>query len=239
MGLLFKWIWRFLNNESDLWISLVKSIYGVDGGIGPSPSRPHYRSTWNSILCAIKRLKVYGIDLLSYCKRMVGNGISTRFWYDVWCGNQPLNVQFPRIFCLDLDKNCSIASRVAIPDWHLVLRRPPRGGAEFSQMEALITLIGTFCLSDKSDYWSWSLGGIESFSVASVRSLVDAVTLGPPTDVTPWNNCLPIKVNVFVWRLMLNKLPTRFNLDRRNINVDSLLCPNCLVDIETSNHIFF
>ncbi|GKB51195.1 RNA-directed DNA polymerase, eukaryota, reverse transcriptase zinc-binding domain protein, partial [Tanacetum coccineum] len=58
-------------------------------------------------------------------------------------------------------------------------------------------------------------------------------------DATPWNQYLPIKVNVFVWRLMLNRLPSRVNLDRRNIEVDSLLCPSCLEDVETINHTFF
>nr|GEW73535.1 putative RNA-directed DNA polymerase, eukaryota, reverse transcriptase zinc-binding domain protein [Tanacetum cinerariifolium] len=39
---------------------------------------------------------------------------------------------------------------------------------------------------------------IEGFSVASVRGLVDSVMLGNGHDATPWNQYLPIKVNVFV-----------------------------------------
>ncbi|GJX36970.1 gypsy type transposase [Tanacetum coccineum] len=38
---------------------------------------------------------------------------------------------------------------------------------------------------------------------------------------------------------MLNRLPSRVNLDKRNIEVDSLLCPSCLEDVETINHTFF
>nr|GEU37706.1 RNA-directed DNA polymerase, eukaryota [Tanacetum cinerariifolium] len=40
-------------------------------------------------------------------------------------------------------------------------------------------------------------------------------------------------------RLSLNKLPSRVNLDRRGIDVDSLLCPICHEDVEMVNHIFF
>ncbi|GKE47357.1 RNA-directed DNA polymerase, eukaryota, partial [Tanacetum coccineum] len=38
---------------------------------------------------------------------------------------------------------------------------------------------------------------------------------------------------------MLNRLPSRVNLDKRNIEVSSLLCPSCLDDLETVNHTFF
>ena len=30
--LLFKWIWRFLQNTHDLWIKIIKTIYGQHGG---------------------------------------------------------------------------------------------------------------------------------------------------------------------------------------------------------------
>nr|GEV00687.1 reverse transcriptase domain-containing protein [Tanacetum cinerariifolium] len=49
----------------------------------------------------------------------------------------------------------------------------------------------------------------------------------------------PIKVNVFMWRLKLNRLPSRVNLDQKGIDIGSNLCPNCLEDIKTVNHIFF
>ncbi|GKA39865.1 RNA-directed DNA polymerase, eukaryota, reverse transcriptase zinc-binding domain protein [Tanacetum coccineum] len=39
--------------------------------------------------------------------------------------------------------------------------------------------------------------------------------------------------------LLLNKLPSRVNLDRRGIDVQSILCPICNDDVETVNHIFF
>ncbi|GJX71225.1 putative RNA-directed DNA polymerase, eukaryota, reverse transcriptase zinc-binding domain protein [Tanacetum coccineum] len=33
VGLLFKWIWRFMQNSSDLWARVIKAIYGHNGGI--------------------------------------------------------------------------------------------------------------------------------------------------------------------------------------------------------------
>nr|GEY16528.1 RNA-directed DNA polymerase, eukaryota, reverse transcriptase zinc-binding domain protein [Tanacetum cinerariifolium] len=51
----------------------------------------------------------------------IGNRASCRFWEDIWCGNQPLKVQFSRIFQLELEKNCFIADRIGSVDWHDVL----------------------------------------------------------------------------------------------------------------------
>ncbi|GKF26677.1 RNA-directed DNA polymerase, eukaryota, reverse transcriptase zinc-binding domain protein, partial [Tanacetum coccineum] len=72
-----------------------------------------------------------------------------------------------------------------------------------------------------------------------VCSLLDSCTLDDGSSATQWNNMIPIKVNIFLWRLSLNKLPSRMNLDRKGIEVDSLLCPICHEDVETDNHTFF
>ena len=51
--------------------------------------------------------------------------------------------------------------------------------------------------------------------------------------------CVPIKVNVFMWRLRLDKLPTLVNMDRKGIEVASLLCPVCNEHVESVDHLFF
>ncbi|GJQ89789.1 RNA-directed DNA polymerase, eukaryota, reverse transcriptase zinc-binding domain protein [Tanacetum coccineum] len=120
----------------------------------------------------------------------------------------------------------------------LVLRRDPRGGIETSQFNALKAAIGCVTLSDKRDSWKWSLNDCNGFSVASVRDLVDIHTLVVDIEATRWNRFIPIKVNVLLWRLKLNRLPSRVNLDRKGIDIGSILCPICHEDIETVNHIF-
>ncbi|GKD93725.1 RNA-directed DNA polymerase, eukaryota, reverse transcriptase zinc-binding domain protein, partial [Tanacetum coccineum] len=134
---------------------------------------------------------------------------------------------------------CYIASHIGLQDWTLVLRRNPRGCEESGQFNALKNVIGNISLTDHRDYWQWSLGGSAGFTVASIRSLVDSHSLDIGNEATHWNRSLPIKVNVFLWRLKINKLPSMVNLDRRGIEVSSLLCPSCLGDLETVNHTFF
>ncbi|GKE12104.1 RNA-directed DNA polymerase, eukaryota, reverse transcriptase zinc-binding domain protein, partial [Tanacetum coccineum] len=107
------------------------------------------------------------------------------------------------------------------------------------KFDALNSSIGNVLLTDQCDSWQWNLDVVAGFSVAFVRSLVDDTTLHGDLVATRWNCNIPIKINVFLWRLYLNKLPSKVNLDRKGVEVGSILCPSCLLDVETVNHIFF
>ncbi|GJT32140.1 RNA-directed DNA polymerase, eukaryota, reverse transcriptase zinc-binding domain protein [Tanacetum coccineum] len=48
-----------------------------------------------------------------------------------------------------------------------------------------------------------------------------------------------VSFNVFLWRMLLDRLPTRTNLYNRGIGIDCVLCPNCEAAIENRNHLFF
>nr|GEZ60989.1 RNA-directed DNA polymerase, eukaryota, reverse transcriptase zinc-binding domain protein [Tanacetum cinerariifolium] len=63
-------------------------------------------------------------------------------------------------------------------------------------------------LSSYNDGWIWSHGGSDGFSVASARGLIDDVILDVDYVSTRWNRLVPAKVNVFFWRLNLNRIPT-------------------------------
>ena len=53
---------------------------------------------------------------------------------------------------------------------------------------------------------------------------------------TLWNNWVPKKVNIFIWRALKGRLPVREELDKRGIDLDSLLCPCCNSVVESCNH---
>ncbi|PWA93881.1 hypothetical protein CTI12_AA065350 [Artemisia annua] len=80
--------------STDLWVTVIKEIHGHHGGIFDLPLYSSCFSPWSGILSLVKSLNKKGIDLLSLCTRKLENGASIRFWDDVWCGNQPLKVQF-------------------------------------------------------------------------------------------------------------------------------------------------
>ncbi|GKC50822.1 RNA-directed DNA polymerase, eukaryota [Tanacetum coccineum] len=100
-------------------------------------------------------------------------------------------------------------------------------------------LIESTMLSNSEDRWVWDLNGDGVFRVKDVRNLLDETFLPKADTPTRWIKCIPIKVNVFVWKALQDRLPTRTNLVRRNILVDSLSCPICDGEPEDSSHLFF
>ena len=56
---------------------------------------------------------------------------------------------------------------------------------------------------------------------------------------TRWVRFVPIKVNILVWRLGLGRLPTLDNLDRKGVDLNSILCPSCTGMVESIVHVFF
>ena len=238
VSLLFKWIWRFRCHPNDLWAKVIKGIHGQHGGIGTGRIAKSNASPWNVIVRSVSQLQLKGIDLLASCNRSLGDGKSVVFWEEYWCGDRPLKELFPRVYALDRDKRCTVAQRVNIIDWNNVLRRNPRGGVESSQFDDMKALISNVELSDNKDGWKWALNST-GFSVASARKYVDEHILQGGLSSTRWNKSVPIKVNVFRWRLSMNKLPTMVNLDRKGIDVGSLLCPVCSEYVENGDHLFF
>nr|GEZ69548.1 RNA-directed DNA polymerase, eukaryota [Tanacetum cinerariifolium] len=112
-------------------------------------------------------------------------------------------------------------------------------GAEAHQRDLLLDLIEPVILSNMEDRWTWDLNGDSIFRVRDVRNLLDTTFL--PTDVTPmrWVKTIPIKINIFAWKVFLDRLPTRSNLNSQNVAVSSLMCLICNDALEDVSHLFF
>ncbi|GJY79149.1 RNA-directed DNA polymerase, eukaryota [Tanacetum coccineum] len=72
--------------------------------------------------------------------------------------------------------------------------------------------------------------------VKTTREHIDQRYLPNDGMETRWNPFLPKKISIFIWRVLRDRLPTRWNLSRKGIDVDSLSCPVCDVGIETIQH---
>ena len=89
------------------------------------------------------------------------------------------------------------------------------------------------------DRYIWSLESDEIFSVASIRKFIDNKRFQEVGTTTRWIKSVSSKINIVAWKIKCNALPTRFNLSRRGMEIDSLTCPVCKSGVETSNHLFF
>nr|GEV18451.1 hypothetical protein [Tanacetum cinerariifolium] len=77
------------------------------------------------------------------------------------------------------------------------------------------------------------------FVSGDARCLIDAKL--PPSSTTPtsWDKVLPGKVNIFLWRAPLDRLPNRLNLSSRGLDIHSILCLMCTGNEESIAHAFF
>lgn len=93
-------------------------------------------------------------------------------------------------------------------------------------------------MDSSSDRLRWLLAVFDSFLVSLARQFLDncmPITRGTETF---WNNCVPINLNVLLWRMRLYSIPTRERLSYRVIVLDSILCHICSNEVKTINHIF-
>ena len=153
-------------------------------------------------------------------------------------GDSQLCHLFPRLYALELSKSVSVAKKIQ-NSVVSSFRRPVRGGIESFQMEQLLEMLTSVILSDSRDRWVWDLNGNGVFCVRDARCLIDEFFLPSSNVATHWIKQIPIKVNIFAWKVSLDRLPSKSNLVRRGIHVNSMLCPSCNFQHEDTSHIFF
>ncbi|KAL4562490.1 hypothetical protein LXL04_034696 [Taraxacum kok-saghyz] len=76
------------------------------------------------------------------------------------------------------------------------------------------------------------------FTVNSARRLIDSVVIWQGNTATRWVKLVPIKVNVFCWKMFLNGIPTCSNMSKRGIDLEYIKCPICDNKIEEVDHLF-
>ncbi|XP_071709215.1 uncharacterized protein [Rutidosis leptorrhynchoides] len=104
---------------------------------------------------------------------------------------------------------------------------------ELSQMLESVPLLN----QDDKHYWAVCQNG--DFSVSETRNSIDNAILPSLHPGTRWNKTLPKKVNIFLWRLAIDRLPTRLNLVSRGVDIGNIGCSICNHGVEDNHHIFF
>nr|GEW74325.1 RNA-directed DNA polymerase, eukaryota [Tanacetum cinerariifolium] len=152
-----------------------------------------FSSPWCSILREVQVLSAKGFNFVSHCKKRVGNGHNTRFWLDTWILDMPLSVRFPY-----------------------------SGWDRTSVVDGFAVILCTVTLFPSIDRWICDLNGEGVFRVKEIRSILDDLLLPSSSESTRWVKFIPIKINIFAWRVWLDRLPTRCNLLNRGSAVGGI-----------------
>ncbi|GKD46295.1 hypothetical protein Tco_1270940, partial [Tanacetum coccineum] len=131
----------------------------------------------------------------------VGNGRHTSFWNERWYGDILFKEKFPRIYALENCKDVSVAVKFSSVGGIQNYRREPRDGVEKQQFTEMNLTMNQICLAPTDDRWSWDLNGEGLFVVKDLRNLIDDFILPKEENVTRWIKYIPIKVNIFAWKV--------------------------------------
>nr|GEW23246.1 RNA-directed DNA polymerase, eukaryota, reverse transcriptase zinc-binding domain protein [Tanacetum cinerariifolium] len=141
-----------------------------------------------------------------------------QFWEDIWIGDSSLKIRYNRLYHLERDKDCLIVDRIDNGHWSWNWSRTDIGVSNMAYLHDMLleislvdTQVGDSCL------WSMAIDGL--FSVETSRRIIDAKLLPSLVLLTSWDKILPRKVNIFIWRLSLDRLPHRLNLSSRGIDI--------------------
>ncbi|XP_040249307.1 uncharacterized protein [Aegilops tauschii subsp. strangulata] len=136
-----KWIWRLSQGETGLWLDFLRAKY--------FPSDNFFASTgsgflfWNSIQ-ALRPIFAMG------AKFSVKGGRSTRFWLDLWIGDQPLWSRFRDLYNIALEPNFFVAQAMGVSPPGLLFRLELTG-SETTSLGNLLTLVGEVTISQGPD----------------------------------------------------------------------------------------
>jgi hypothetical protein len=226
VALLLKGVWKMYQDGNQLWRQLINAKYPSADDIFTA-SGQRGSQFWRS-LHKIKHLFKLG------AKHSIRNGRRTRFWMDRWVGDAPLKDRFPGLFSIAYSQMDSVAQVCGSNE-------PLRFRRQLDQMstralEELQAVIVSTVLVEGPDKVSWRFESDGRFSVKSMYArLAQGATVAHFKDV--WAAKVPLKIRIFSWQLVLDRLPSSANIQSRHGpgNGNCSLCG----ERETADHIFF
>ncbi|GJV47128.1 RNA-directed DNA polymerase, eukaryota, reverse transcriptase zinc-binding domain protein [Tanacetum coccineum] len=216
--------------------AVLKSIHGNEAGIELKGCRTN--GLLARIVGTIYHLHSSGYVPLNSLRYQVSDGSMIRFWKDTWLGDAPLCSRFNRLFRLEKNQNCLVRDRIVNGLWAWDCRRLVNGGRALEDLNNLLMDIGSLNVEVDRDCVVSSLSTDGSYSVSFIRKHIDNCMIANSLPSTRWCKIIPQKVNIFMWRLLLDRLPHRLNLSSRGLDIDLILCPVCSKHVESNSHAF-
>ena len=170
----------------------------------------------------------------------VNNGATTLFWKDMWLG-EILAETHPRAFSFAKDEDISVRAFLGATSlqetFHLPLSE--QAHAETRNLQSITLDVQLARLSTHDD-WTYVWGSIH-FAANKFYEFFFRDVQAHPAYSWLWKSKTTMKIKVFGWLLLSDRLNTRNMLKRRHFNIGNtfgcLLCTTCMD--ETVEHLFF
>ncbi|KAH1255283.1 Transposon TX1 uncharacterized protein [Glycine max] len=186
-------------------------------------------------------------SLISNLRWQVGNGAKIKFWKDKWRGDD-LNLQdkYPALYQVSHQQDSTISLMDHFDDnrwdWKIHWRRN-FFDHEIDMVAAFMDEIdGVQIHLSSMDYLTWRADPSGSYSTKSAYNLLMDDGSSNNEDSASrimWSLKIPPRASAFSWRLFKNRLPTKANLRRRQVDLPSHRCPLCDVEEESVGHVMF
>lgn len=168
----------------------------------------------------------------------VNNGRNTIFWDDVWIGSVPLKLEFESLYLICDKPKCLVADCWAGDGWNIKFRRA-FGETELKEWDRLMGSLEETRLAEieNEDSFSWVF---EQSRVYSTRSMYRNTMFRGVRNYRMkklWKSKLPMKIKIFMWMLIQDKLQTRVNLKKKQWKGDVKCC--LCGKVVSNDHLFF
>jgi hypothetical protein len=154
-------------------------------------------------------------------KYEVGDGSKIRFWHDLWCGYQPLNVNFSEIISIARCKEAWVADHMQFFNVNLqcnISFRRPLHGWEVDLVISFFDLLYSIKLRhDNEDKICW---------IPSKRRTVEVRSFYHVLSI--WRGKTPSTVTFFVWAATLGRILILNNLRKKSVIVVDTLLPQVI-----------
>ena len=244
-ALLGKWRWEIFQHNVELWTRILLSKYGgwrnLDGH-----RRSCYHSHWWKDLQLLNQQQ-QTIALKRQIEWRVGCGDKIKFWEDTWTADdRPLMVKYASLYQISNQQQQTISLMGSHNDegweWNFSWRRnlfdnEATMAAEFIQETAVLTV-----QQQGADSWVWKADPSGNYSTKSAYDILLEAKRGETDDgpfVELWKLRIPPKTATFAWRLIRDRLPTKANHRRRQVELTDSRCPLCNNMEENAAHLFF
>jgi hypothetical protein len=239
IALLGKWWWRLKNEDEALWHRVLVCRYGK------SLDKVNIKSSiwWRDLNIIKNSPKQGGINWIEEnLVKVVWNGRNTLFWRDPWVGGESLYKLFDRLYDISTVKDCLVSDMLIEEEGVRKINWRWRRNLfqwENELMEVCNSLVmGIERKEDEDDRWKWG-GGNYSVKIA-YQSLIEGEGEDPNWAGEVWSPLIPLRLSTLAWRLLQNRLPTKENLRRRGININSSIrCVGGCSEFESVEHLFF